>query len=139
MCYIPTSAITHENQHQCRNKHGDVYVNIGASGGGREIYGAVGCVEVHIRAVVCEDRDSDRGGYRRAEVSKDCVEPRAAPRRCLDTNVLFVPPEELLELEEELLEELELSYFSIFTPPLSYVFVTVLPLLPAVMVLTASP
>jgi hypothetical protein len=52
-----------------------------------------------------------------------------------------VLPEELLELEEELLEELELSYFSIFTPPLSYVFVAVvvLPSLPAVMVLTASP
>jgi len=57
-------------------------------------------------------------------------------------DIVFVPPpEELLELEEKLLEELELSYFSIFTSPLSYVFVTVVvPLsLPAVMVLTASP
>jgi hypothetical protein len=55
--------------------------------------------------------------------------------------VFLPPPEELLELEEELLEELGLSYFSIFTSPLSYVFVTVVvPLsLPAVMVLTASP
>ena len=33
-------------------------------------------------------------------------------------DIVFVPPpEELLELEEELLEELELSYFSIFTSP----------------------
>jgi len=54
--------------------------------------------------------------------------------------VFLPPPEELPELEE-LLEELGLSYFSIFTSPLSYVFVTVVvPLsLPAVMVLTASP
>jgi len=44
---------------------------------------------------------------------KTVLSPVAAPRRCLDTDVLFVPPEELLELEEELLEELELSYFSI--------------------------
>jgi|GEM_PF-3247745 hypothetical protein len=41
-------------------------------------------------------------------------------------DIVFVPPpEELLELEEELLEELGLSYFSIFTSPLSYVFVIV--------------
>jgi len=38
--------------------------------------------------------------------------------------VFLPPPEELLELEE-LLEELGLSYFSIFTSPLSYVFVIV--------------
>jgi hypothetical protein len=57
-------------------------------------------------------------------------------------DIVFVPPpEELPELEEELLEELELLYFSIFTPPLSHVFATVvvLPSLPAVTVLTASP
>jgi hypothetical protein len=72
-------------------------------------------------------------------ILKTVLSPVAALRRCLDTNVLFVPPEELLELEEESLEELELSYFSIFTPPLSYVFVAVvvLPSLPAVTVLTA--
>ena len=46
---------------------------------------------------------------------KTVLSPVAAPRRCLDTDVLFMPPEELLELEEELLEELELSHFSIFT------------------------
>jgi hypothetical protein len=41
-------------------------------------------------------------------------------------DIVFVPPpEELPELEEELLEELGLSYFSIFTSPLSYVFVIV--------------
>jgi hypothetical protein len=39
--------------------------------------------------------------------------------------VFLPPPEELLELEEELLEEPGLSYFSIFTSPLSYVFVIV--------------
>jgi hypothetical protein len=44
---------------------------------------------------------------------KTVLSPVATPRRCLDTDVLFVPPEELPELEEELLEELELSYFSI--------------------------
>jgi len=55
--------------------------------------------------------------------------------------VYLPPPEELPELEEELLGEPGLSYFSIFTSPLSYVFLTVVvpPSLPAVMLLTASP